>query len=157
MARLDSRGLPLSTTSDLAAARYREAVDLLLSAWPGADDALDEAIAADPDFALALAARARLHAIRIEMPAARAAIAKAADIVARCGTERERSHVDVLALAIQGKSADALDRALAHADAWPRDVLILGLARRLRSLRLLGHGGSRSGAGRFVRASRGAF
>ena len=36
MARLDRRGLPLSTTSDLAAERYREGVDLLLSAWPGA-------------------------------------------------------------------------------------------------------------------------
>lgn len=127
MARLDSRGLPLSTPSDLAAARYREGVDLLLSAWPGADAVLDEAIATDPDFALAHAARARLHAIRVEMPAARAAIAKAAEIVARNGTKRERSHVGTLALAIHGRSAEALDRALAHADTWPRDVLILGL------------------------------
>ena len=57
MSRLDSRGLPLSTTSDLAAERYRDGVDLLLSAWPGAAKALEEAIAADPDFALAHAAR----------------------------------------------------------------------------------------------------
>jgi hypothetical protein len=32
MTRLDSRGLPLSTMSDRAADRYREGVDLLLSA-----------------------------------------------------------------------------------------------------------------------------
>jgi hypothetical protein len=58
MTQLDSRGLPLSTTSDLAAERYRAGVDLLLSAWPGAAEALGEASAADPDFALAHAARA---------------------------------------------------------------------------------------------------
>lgn len=127
MAHLDSRGLPLSTRSDLAATRYREGVDLLLSAWPGADAAFDAAIAADPDFGLAHAARARLHAIRAEMPAARACIATAAGIVARHGTERERSHVQVLSLAIHGKSAEALAGALAHAEAWPRDVVILGL------------------------------
>ncbi len=127
MARPDSRGLPLSTISDLAAARYREGVDLLLSAWPGADVVLEEAIVADPDFAIAHAARARLHAIRVEPEAARARIATAAGIVARHGTDRERSHVDVLSLTIHGESARALERALAHADAWPRDVLILGL------------------------------
>ncbi|MBR0669602.1 tetratricopeptide repeat protein [Neoroseomonas soli] len=127
MVRLDSRGLPLSATSDLAAERYREGVDLLLSAWPGADVAFDAAIAADPDFALAHAARARLHAIRVEMPAAHARIATAAEIVARHGTERERSHVDILSLTIHGQSTQALQRAVAHADAWPRDAVILGL------------------------------
>jgi hypothetical protein len=127
MTQLDSRGLPLSTTSDLAAERYREGVDLLLSTWPGAAEVLDEAIAADPDFAPAHAARARLHAIRMEPAKARERIATAEKIVAQRGTERERSHVDVLSLAISGQSAKALERALAHADAWPRDVLILSL------------------------------
>lgn len=127
MARPDSRGLTLSTHSDLAADRYREGIDLLLSAWPGADALLDQAIAADPDFALAHAARARLHAIRAEMTAAQARIATAADLVDRQGTGRERSHVSVLSLAIQGRSAEALAAALAHAGSWPRDVVILGL------------------------------
>jgi hypothetical protein len=127
MASLDRRGLPLSTASDLAAERYREGVDLLLSAWPGAAEALDGAIAADPDFALAHAARARLHAIRAEPAEARARIAAAAELVARKGSERERSHVETLSLAIHGQSAKALDRALAHAEAWPRDVLVLSL------------------------------
>jgi hypothetical protein len=62
MGHPDSRGLPLSTTSDLAAERYRNGVALL----PGAAENLDQASAADPDFALAHAARARLHAIRAE-------------------------------------------------------------------------------------------
>ena len=127
MARLDRRGLPLSTTSDLAAGHYREGVDLLLSAWPGAAESLEAAVAADPEFALAHAARARLHAIRAEPAEARARIAAAAEIVARRGTERERSHVAVLALAINGQPARALERALTHADTWPRDALILSL------------------------------
>lgn len=97
------------------------------SAWPGAGEALDAAIAADPDFALAHAARARLHAIRGEAASARAAIGKAADRVRRNGTPRETSHVATLDFAIAGQSAKALDSALAHADAWPRDVLILSM------------------------------
>ncbi|WOS67171.1 MULTISPECIES: tetratricopeptide repeat protein [Sinorhizobium] len=127
MTHLDSRGLPLSTSSDLAAERYRNGVDLLLSTWPGAAETLEEAFAADPDFALAHAARARLHAIRAEPAEAKARIATAAEIVARRGTERERSHVEILSLAIDGQSAKALERALAHADVWPRDILILSL------------------------------
>src|SRR5690349_10092499 len=127
MARLDRRGLPLSTTSDRAAERYQDGIDLLLSAWPGAAEALEEAIAADPDFALAHAARARLHAIRAESASARARIAAASELVVERGTERERSHVEILALTIQGQSAKALARALAHLDTWPRDVLILSL------------------------------
>jgi hypothetical protein len=124
---LDSRGLPLSTSSDEAARLYREGVDLLLSAWPDAAAVLDHAIAADPDFALAYAARARLHAIRAEAAKAKALIGTAGELVARHGTERERSHVAVLASLIRGQAAEALDRALAHADSWPRDILILSL------------------------------
>src|SRR5262249_43443996 len=127
MARLDRRGLSLSTNSDLAAERYRDGVDLLLSAWPGAAELLEEAVAADPGFALAHAARARLHAIRADPVEARARIADAMEIVSRQGSERERSHVEILSLAIHGQSAKALERALAHADAWPRDALILSL------------------------------
>lgn len=127
MASLDPRGLPLSTASAGAAEQYRQGLELLLSAWPGADAALDAAILEDPDFALAQAARARLHAIRAEPALARARIAAAADLVARQGTERERSHVAVLASAIHGQSAQALDQALAHLESWPRDLLILSL------------------------------
>lgn len=128
MARFDDRyGLQLSTTSDVAADRYRTGIDLLLSLWPNAGDTLDEAIAADPDFALAHAARARLHAIRAEVTQARDKIDTAKTLVAHHGTERERSHVEVLSLAIHGQSANALKAALAHADRWPLDILVLSL------------------------------
>lgn len=127
MARLDRYDLPLSTTSDLAAERYRAGIDLLLSLWPGAAETLDEAVAADPDFALALAARARLHAIRAETTDARHKIANAVEMAAHSGTEREQSHVAVLSLAINGQSSKALAAALEHTDKWPRDILILSL------------------------------
>ena len=127
MSQSDGRGLPLSTRSARAAALYREGVDLMLSAWPGADAPLDEAIATDPGFALAHAARARLHGVRGEAQEARARIATAGELAARDGDARERSHVEVLSDAIHGRSAEALRRTLVHADAWPRDVLVLGL------------------------------
>ena len=59
MGQEDRYGLTLSTNSAEAAADYREGVDLLLSAWTGAAEAFDRAIAADPDFALAHIARGR--------------------------------------------------------------------------------------------------
>ncbi len=127
MARTDSRAEILSAASDAAAASYRRGVDLLLSAWPGVDEALDEAIADDPDFALAYAARARLQAVRADIGAARQTIAKAGELSLRRGTERERSHVAVLARAINGPAPQALEMALAHLDRWPRDALILSL------------------------------
>lgn len=127
MAHIDSYGLALSTISDAAAAHYREGVALMLSAWPGAAEALDAAIAADPDFVLAHAARARLHAVRSELAQARARIAVAEEKLASARTEREASHVHTLSLAIHGKSQEALTAALAHADNWPRDVVILSL------------------------------
>ena len=75
--RVDRGGLPLSTSSDAAAALYREGVDLGLSGWPGAEAAFDQALALDPDFALALAARARTHLIAADYAAARKMIGEA--------------------------------------------------------------------------------
>lgn len=127
MAHCDSRGLPISANSARAAALYRDGVDLLLSAWPGAADTLRQAIEADPDLALAHAALARLHAIRAEPAEARSRIALATEFAARHGTARERSHVATLALAVTGQGAKALESALAHANEWPRDAVILSL------------------------------
>ncbi len=127
MSCTDRYGLPLTTSSDRAAALYREGVDLLLSAWPGAAETLDQSIAVDPDFALAHAARARLHAIRAEPTLARERIGMARTLVVRNGTEREKSHVAVLAHAIEGRAKEALGATLAHCENWPRDAMILSL------------------------------
>lgn len=125
MARHDRYGLPLSTTSDAAAAAYREGVDLMLAAWPAAAEALDRAIAADPDFALAHIARARMHFIYADGRSAQAKAAVARELVARNGSAREKSHVEALALGMEGQSAKSLTCTLAHLQEWPRDALVL--------------------------------
>lgn len=127
MAFEDRYGLPISTSSEAAADAYRQGVDLMLSAWPGAEQALDAAIAADGDFALAHAARARMHLIYADMPPAQAKAAKARELIARNGTEREKSHVEILALTTEGQPVKALELALAHLDRWPRDATIMAL------------------------------
>jgi hypothetical protein len=73
----DRFDLPVTSASGEAVADYVAAVDLLLSANTGGEERLARAIAADPDFALAHIARARLLQLQARMPEARAAAAQA--------------------------------------------------------------------------------
>ena len=127
MAHQDRYGLTLSTNSADAASAYREGVDLLLAAWPGAAEAFDRAITADPDFALAHVARGRIHTFYQQGDVARKKAALARELVARQGSERERTHVETLALAIEGQIPAALASALAHVEAHPRDAIVMSL------------------------------
>ena len=127
MAFEDLYGLTVSTPSDAAARAYRQGIELMLSGWPGAAEALELAIEADPDFALAHAARSRLHLIYADMPSAQEKAAVARQLVERNGTPREKSHVEILALTTQGQSARALEIALGHLETWPRDAIIMSL------------------------------
>lgn len=126
MTYYDGHGLQITTQSEAAAAEFREGVVLLQSSWPGADVKLDAAIAADPEFALARAARARLHAIFAEASQAREQIAQAERLSARV-TERERNHIAVISAVINGRAKLGLDLVLAHLETWPRDALIMSL------------------------------
>jgi len=123
----DRYGLPLSTTSTEAAAAYREGVDLLLAFWPGATEAFERAIMLDPDFALAHAARARIHAIYQQREPALQTIGRARKLVATRGSAREQSHVATLSLAIEGRGAEALTSTLSHLASWPRDAMVMAL------------------------------
>ena len=122
----DRYGLPLATASDAAASAYRDGIDLMLSAWPGADAAFDRAIALDPGFALAHAARARVHQSYAQPVKAKAAIAEARRL-AHHANARDQSHVLTLALAIDGQSERALAAALSHLSDWPTDAVIMSL------------------------------
>ena len=123
----DRYGIPLSTDQAAAAEAYRDGIDRMLSAWPGAAEAFERALAADPDFALAHVARARIHTFYQQSEAARQRAATARELVARHGTTRERSHVETLALAVEGNAAAALTAAERHLDEWPRDAVVMSL------------------------------
>jgi hypothetical protein len=122
----DRYDLPLTTVSDSAATFYRDGVDRVLSAWYGAGEAFDRAIAEDPAFALAHIARARIHQMNMEVTEARAKAAHARQLAATA-SERERQHVEIMAAAIEGKPKIALAGAERHLDRYPRDALVLSL------------------------------
>jgi Tfp pilus assembly protein PilF len=122
----DRYDLSLTTGSDRAAEFYRDGMDRLLSAWNGAGDAFDRAIAEDPDFALAHIARARVHQMNMEIPKARARAAQARDLAA-AASPRERRHVEIMAAAIEAQPKAALSGAEQHLEEYPRDALVLAL------------------------------
>ena len=70
----DQYDLPLSTASTTARDAYVQGCHLLLTLYPGAADAFDRAIEADPGFALAHAAKALARFMAGDIPAAQAAI-----------------------------------------------------------------------------------
>jgi len=120
----DRYGLKLSTTSAQARDAYVRGVDSILSATAGFERHLGQAIEADPQFALAHAALARgLFAVQ-QVAEARAGIAKARELASRA-TPREQAHVDALALAIEGKPAEALTATREHLAQHPRDAMVL--------------------------------
>src|SRR5271169_5279847 len=136
----DRFDLPVTCAAAAAVEDYAAAVDLLLSAWPGAEVRLDHALAADPDFALAHIARARLLQLQARMPEAKVAAARAQSLASRV-TARERRHIEAIALSINGAAGDALAMVRAHALEYRRDALPLSLA--LGVFGLLGFSGRR--------------
>ena len=123
----DRFGLPLTTESAQAAENYGRAVDLMLSANTGAEPLLEEALAADPEFALAHIARARLCQVQARIPEAKEAAAKARGLAARVSA-REKGHIETIALAIDGAGPQAMARLEAHVADYPRDAMPLSLA-----------------------------
>ena len=120
----DRYGLPLSTTSDAARDAYVEGVDLLLAAQPGAERAFSRALEADDAFAVAAIARARTLALHGRAADARAAAAQAQKL-APAASQRERQHVDTLALGIEGRLPEAVAATRTHLAAFPRDAMVL--------------------------------
>jgi tetratricopeptide (TPR) repeat protein len=123
----DRFGLALTTDSPQAAENYIRAVDLMLSANTGAETLLDDALDADPDFALAHIARGRLCQVLARIPEAKEAAARARGLAGRV-TARERGHIETIALVIDGLGAQAMARLEAHVADYPRDALALSPA-----------------------------
>ena len=123
----DRFGLALSTTNDAPVADYIAAVDLMLSANAGAETLYDRALATDPDFALALIAKARLLQVQARVTEAKAAAARARALADRV-TPREARHIEIVARAIDGDGPGAMTLLREHMDEYPRDGVPLSLA-----------------------------
>jgi tetratricopeptide (TPR) repeat protein len=121
----DRYGLPLSTTSSAARDAYVEGCEAKLTMYAGAVEAFDRAIAADPGFALGLAAKAHALLERGDAAAARASMAAANSVTVGLSA-REASHIAFFDLLVAGEAEAALSTLPAHLDAWPRDALVLG-------------------------------
>lgn len=89
----DRYGLPLSTTSSAVRDAYVEGCEAKLTMYPGALEAFDRAIAADPGFALAHAAKAHALLERGDAAAARTSMAAANSLIAGLSA-REASHIE---------------------------------------------------------------
>jgi tetratricopeptide (TPR) repeat protein len=120
----DRYGLAVSTASATARDAYVQGCDLYLSMNSGALAAFDRAIAADPGFALAFAARARAQQVRGDIAAARASMA-ATDVLASGLPPREASHLAFFGLLVAGQAEAALAALREHLGAWPRDAMVL--------------------------------
>jgi hypothetical protein len=125
--RHDRYGLPLSTASSTAVAAYVDGVDRFLAAREGAEGAFDQALAADPDFALAHIGRARSLQLQGRGAAAQAAATQARGLTGSLD-RRERQHVEALALAVAGQGARALALVREHLAEFPRDAMALAAA-----------------------------
>jgi hypothetical protein len=120
----DRYDLPLSTASPAARDAYVQGCEAKLTMYPGAIEAFDRAIAADPGFALPYAAKA--HAlVEHDAAAAREAMAAANALVAGLPA-REANHVAFFGLVVADDAEAAVDAVQAHLNAWPRDAVVLG-------------------------------
>ena len=123
----DRYELSLSTTSAAARDAYIEASDLALTFYPGAAEAYDRAIAADPGFALAYAGKAQLLMRQGDVAAARGALGAAKDVAAGL-SEREASHIGFFDLVFAGRTDAAIAALHEHLASWPRDALVVASA-----------------------------
>jgi tetratricopeptide (TPR) repeat protein len=117
----------LSTASATAREAYVAGCDLALTLYPGATEAYDRALAADPGFALAHAGKAQVLVRQGHVAAARTALAAAKDSAAGL-TDREASHIAFFELVFAGQIDAAIATLDEHLTAWPRDALVVATA-----------------------------
>lgn len=135
----DRYGYPLSTASNLAAERYIEGVDLLLSQNYGSEQCLEQAIEADEGFAAPHGALAFLMMTRALVPQAKESAKRASDLTTGISL-REKQQVESVALWVEGKAPQSMTLIREHLLEFPRDALLLRLAQRLFMLGCSGAG-----------------
>jgi len=121
--RHDAYGLPVSTDACATVEAYDVAVDALLAWDAEALSRFRTATALDPGLALAHAGAAVCLFLEERFAEAQEA-AKTARAAAASQTDRERRHVEGLALLVEGKSHDAASAMREHLADYPRDLLV---------------------------------
>src|SRR5262249_54412486 len=103
----DASGLPVSTTSRAAVDAYDRGVRSLLGFGADTVDRFNEALGHDPEFAVARAALAVTLYLNEKIPEARRAMEAASAALPKL-PERERRHIEALALSMSGRANDAI-------------------------------------------------
>ena len=112
--RKDRYGLPLTTSSTLAAERFVEGIDLLLAQNFGPEDHFTQAIAADAGFALAHGALAYMLNLRAQVAEARESAQQAQSRAAGV-SRRERQQIEAIVLFVNGQGKHQLELQLTAA------------------------------------------
>jgi uncharacterized NAD(P)/FAD-binding protein YdhS len=123
----DPLGLPLSTTSEAAAA-YNQGLERVMLLQDGGEDLIRRATQLDPDFALAHAALAMLGHEAGTAGDVQASLAAARDAIGRRGDARERSLVDVVGHRVADARNSGAQALMRHIEDHPRDVLAVSAA-----------------------------
>ena len=127
MAIVDRYGLAVTTASPVAAARFQDGMDAVLSYGAGADESFTAALRADDALAVAHAGVALVAMVQGDAAAARAAVGRARETVAGA-TRRERQHVEALSALVAGETARGLTLVDEHVAEFPRDALLVNQA-----------------------------
>jgi tetratricopeptide (TPR) repeat protein len=120
----DAYGLPVTAASRDAVEAYDRGVDALLGFGADAIERFRDALGHDPDFALARAALAVALYLDEQFAEGRGAM-QAAVAAAPALPDRERRHVEALALWVGGRAFDAIGAMRAILADHPRDVVVL--------------------------------
>jgi tetratricopeptide (TPR) repeat protein len=132
----DCQGLPLTTASGAAVRHWDALVRAFLAHGRSTPEHLGRALTADPDFALAWAAKGLFYLLlgRAELVApARDALAAARGGADRQGlTPRERAYIDALAAWLSGRPSRSVRILEAHLSAMPEDALAMKLDHAIR-------------------------
>ena len=126
----DPRGLPVSTPSALALERYTLAAAQTHGYFGNPLETLDQALAEDPDFAMAHALRADLAVMSSEqgaLPLIQASVEALAHIGSRA-TPRERAHVAAARAWMEGRFEEAVQLYGAIVVEYPRDLVAIQTA-----------------------------
>ena len=124
MVMADRYGLEITTSSTLAAERFQDGMDRLLSYNAGAEESFSSALEADPRLAVAHTGTALLALVQGDAATARAAAGRARESVAGA-TRRERQHVEALGALIAGETARGLALVDEHVADFPRDAVLV--------------------------------